>query len=70
MYWMLTNLREFNKKRSISCWYVDVMLTCVGDSWEELLDLPEDEGDTYSCEDLHDGCKLIKRILTSRLSQA
>ena len=47
---------------SLSCWCIDVMLTRVGDSWDELSGPPEDEGDDYNCEDLHDVCKLIRRI--------
>ena len=38
------------------------MLTRVGESWDEVPGPPEDEGGDYTCEDLHDGCKLIRRI--------
>ena len=44
-----------------SCWCVAIVLTCVGDSWDKLSKSTKDEGGDYSCEDLHDGCKLIKR---------
>ena len=37
------------------------MIIHVVDSWDQLLGPKKDEGGDYNCEDLHDGCKLIKR---------
>ena len=60
--WSTTiKLKHMNKGYGLSCWCVAIVLTCVGDPWDKLLGALEDEGGYYGCEDLHDGCRLIKR---------
>ena len=50
-----------NKGYILCCWCIVILLTRVGDSWDQSPSPPEDEGDDYSYAELHDGCKLIKR---------
>ena len=52
----------YNKGYSLPCWCVVNVLTCVGDSLRQMIRSTESESGDYNCEDLFDGCKLIKRI--------
>ena len=53
--------RKFEHMSNLCCWCAAIISTWVGDSWDKLPCPPKNEGGDYTCEDLHDGRKSIKR---------
>lgn len=54
-------LNHMNKENILFYWCVAIVSTCLGDSWYKSQSPLEDESGKYSCEDLHGGCKLIRK---------